>query len=105
MWLNQIVIIFNVTVLSSSFLIHHDILYKYLNTSKLLERRIVYKMFSLSRYAGLSRAGLNVSKSCFLEKLFGVKRDIVWCKLFFYKSSDGVEISKSNLFSNRTICV
>lgn len=65
----------------------------------------MYKMFSLSRYAGLSRAALNLSKSCFLEKLFGIKRDIIWCKLFFYKSSDGVEISKSNHFSNSTTCV
>lgn len=43
----------------------------------------MYKMFSLPRNAGLSRAGLNVSKNCFLEKLFGVKRDIIWCKLLF----------------------
>lgn len=59
-------------------------------------------MFSLSRYAELSYAGLILSISCFLEKLFGVRRDIIRYKLFFYKSS---EISKSNHFSNRTICV
>lgn len=43
------------------------------------------------------------NKKLFLQKLFGMKGHVIWCKLLFCESNGGGKISKTNYFLSRTI--